>query len=95
MKKGEGKNFHHGRMNDLAVLYGRHLSITTEFHVKQYPADSRLLSLLILLLYQIQQHAYLNLLSQARYQHEHTLEKLQVTEKIVSAMHEFFSLQGA
>lgn len=74
-QRGRG-NSHHQRMDCLAPLHKRHLSITTKFHVKQHSADSGNLSLLVLLLYQIQQHVYLNLLSQTKDQHEHTLEKL-------------------
>lgn len=74
-KRGRG-NSHHQRMDSLALLYKRRLSITTQFQVKQHSVDSRNLSLLVLFLYQIQQHASLNLLSQTKDQHEHTLEKL-------------------
>lgn len=72
-KRGRG-NSHHQRMDSLALLYKRRLSITTQFQVKQHSVDSRNLSLLVLFLYQI--HASLNLLSQTKDQHEHTLEKL-------------------
>lgn len=64
--------------NDLPILYGGHLIITTKILVKQYPDDSRNLGFLVLN-YQMQQDMYLALLSQTKDRHEHTLEKWWVT----------------